>query len=87
MKAELLLQAARRGAEPGGLENALAHVAAWQPKPFPLSGSDVLALGLPAGPEVGDLLRRVEAWWLDGDRTADRDACLAELQRIIAPPR
>ena len=31
---------------------------------FPLEGRDVLALGVPPGPRVGDLLRAVRAWWL-----------------------
>jgi poly(A) polymerase len=49
--------------------------------PFPLRGADVLDLGLPEGPEVRRLLEEVEAWWMEGDFEADRDACLAELAR------
>jgi len=50
------------------------------PRPvFPLHGDDVLALGFPAGPRVGSLLRQVRQWWLDGGCEADRQACLAEL--------
>ncbi len=51
---------------------------------FPLRGADALALGVPAGPQVGTLLGRVEAWWIEGDFRADRDACLRELERIVA---
>jgi poly(A) polymerase/tRNA nucleotidyltransferase (CCA-adding enzyme) len=48
---------------------------------FPLEGRHVVALGIPAGPAVGGLLRDVRQWWLDGGCTADRAACLAELAR------
>ena len=48
---------------------------------FPLEGRHVVALGIPAGPAVGELLRDVRQWWLDGGCTADRAACLAELAR------
>ena len=54
------------------------------PPRFPLRGADARSLGVPAGPEVGRLLREVEAWWVDGDFQADRRACLAELRRRVA---
>jgi poly(A) polymerase len=62
----------------------LAAVDAWQPTAFPLKGRDALALGLPRGPGIGQLLKAVEAWWEEGGYAADRDACLRELQRLIA---
>jgi poly(A) polymerase len=48
---------------------------------FPLEGRDVVALGIPAGPAVGALLRDVRQWWLDGGCVADRAACLTKLAR------
>ncbi len=39
----------------------------WEPPRFPLGGSDVMALGIPMGPEVGRLLREVETWWVEHD--------------------
>jgi poly(A) polymerase len=48
---------------------------------FPLEGRDVLAIGIPAGPLVGTLLRDVRQWWMDGGCVADRSACLVELAR------
>jgi poly(A) polymerase len=49
---------------------------------FPLEGRDVVALGVPAGPTVGGLLRDVRQWWMDGGCEANRTACLTELARI-----
>jgi poly(A) polymerase len=57
------------------------------PRPvFPLEGRHVVALGVPAGPAVGALLRQVRQWWLDGGCVADRTACLTELARIAKLP-
>ena len=49
---------------------------------FPLEGRDVVAIGIPAGPLVGALLRDVRQWWLEGGCVADRAACLVELARM-----
>ncbi len=55
---------------PGGDARAaplLAQAAAWKRPRFPLGGSDVMELGVKMGPDVGRLLRQVEAWWIDND--------------------
>ena len=65
----------------GDWPGALALAAAWSPPDFPVSGADALALGFKPGPSVGRLLAAVEAWWIDRDFAAGRDACLAELSR------
>ena len=46
---------------------------------FPLSGADVLAAGLPAGPQVGEVLGELEAAWVDGNFAADRETLLSRL--------
>ena len=51
---------------------------------FPLEGRDVLALGVPAGPRVGGLLRAVREWWRGGGCVADSDACREELRRRVS---
>ena len=58
---------------------------AWQRPVFPLEGRDVVALGVPAGPGVGALLRDVRQWWMDGGCTAGPAACLAKLAQSIDP--
>lgn len=50
---------------------------------FPLLGRDALEAGVAPGPHVGRLLAQVEAWWAGSDFAPDRDACLAELRRLI----
>ncbi len=70
-------------------DQALAWLEALPPVREPLvTGTDVLALGVPAGPEVGRLLRAVEAE-LDGigDSEPDRGTALQILQRLVAASR
>ena len=59
----------------------------WQPSRFPLGGADVMALGVAAGPRVGELLRAVEAWWTAGDFAADEAGLRDHLQRLVSPER
>lgn len=53
---------------------------AWSPTPFPIQGRDVMALGIESGPRVGQVLKAVEAWWIEADFRPDRAACLAQLK-------
>jgi poly(A) polymerase len=53
----------------------------WSPPVFPLSGADVLALGLEPGPDIGRLLEKVEEWWENGGYRANRQQCLDRLFR------
>jgi poly(A) polymerase len=61
---------------------ALALARSWTPPELPINGADALALGLKPGPQLGALLDAVERWWIAGDFSADRAACLAELKRL-----
>jgi poly(A) polymerase len=56
----------------------------WRDVTFPLKGADALALGIPAGPRVGELLAEVEAWWEDGDFRAGRAECLERMRSLLA---
>jgi poly(A) polymerase len=67
---------------PGDWRAALALAGSWTPPELPIGGNDALALGLRPGPKVGALIEAVERWWIAGDFSANRDACLAELKRL-----
>lgn len=51
----------------------------WQQPKLPISGRDVITLGIPAGPEVGKLLTRIEDWWENGNYQSNRQDCLDRL--------
>jgi hypothetical protein len=72
--AERHVSAARRA--------ALTALAAERPPVFPLTGNDVLALGVAPGPLVGQLLSQVKEWWAEAGFAADKAACLARLREI-----
>lgn len=60
----------------------VAAAESWQTIALPIKGRDVLALGVENGPEVGRLLKAIEAWWIENDFKPDREACLAKLKSL-----
>ena len=69
---------------------AIAALSALAERPvpvFPLAGRDLLALGVPAGPAVGEVMRRLTAHWVAADFRPDRAALTAlaaeEIGRIL----
>jgi poly(A) polymerase len=83
----LRLAAAEAGADAAGpLAEALALARQWRPPALPISGDDLLALGVPAGPRLGSILRAVESWWEGRDFQPDREACLARARELLAGP-
>ncbi|NBC88205.1 MAG: CCA tRNA nucleotidyltransferase [Alphaproteobacteria bacterium] len=57
---------------------------AWEPPAFPLKGSDLLALGMKPGPEVGEALRALEQRWIADDFAADRDTLMTWARAEVA---
>lgn len=67
---------------PEDIAAALQTAQAWENPTFPLQGQDLLALGMTPGPEVGNLLKQIETYWIDSDFKADRVACLAQAKLL-----
>jgi poly(A) polymerase len=61
----------------------LAELAAWQKPIFPLTGKDLQANGIEAGPRMGELLRHIEDWWIEQNFTPDKAACEAQLKKLL----
>jgi poly(A) polymerase len=74
------------GVDDAPFRAALEEAAAWTPRALPVQGVDVLTLGVPAGPAVGEILRAAEAWWIDRDFEPDREAMLEKL-KVLANPQ
>ncbi len=66
------------------LKPLLALAKKWKPVEFPLKGRDLTKLGMKPGPELGQLLHALAAWWEAGDFKAKQKDCLAEAKRRIA---
>ena len=58
----------------------------WSPPELPVSGRDIMALGVAAGPRVGETLRDLETWWIANDFPSDRALIDRELDRILRKP-
>ncbi|MDA0655845.1 MAG: CCA tRNA nucleotidyltransferase [Proteobacteria bacterium] len=79
----LLLEWAIQG-PPKNHPEQIKTVATWRRPEFPLTGGDVLTLGVEAGPTIGLHLKSVENWWVDQAFTPDRTQCLDHLRAIIS---
>ena len=66
-----------------GYEDLMDTARHWVPVSLPVPGEDVVALGVEVGPEVGDHLRKIEAWWEAHDFAPGRQACLEVLERLV----
>lgn len=63
-------------------ETLRLEIAGWTVPEFPLSGRDALDVGMVSGPEVGDVLRRIEDEWAAGGFRDDRNALLRRLTEL-----
>ncbi len=55
----------------------------WRRPRFALTGHDVMAAGVPEGPQLGRVLSALETWWMDGDFMADESALRERLKTMI----
>ena len=63
---------------------ALLPMAQSWPRPtLPLTGEEVVAAGVSRGPQVGTVLREVEAWWIDNDFTLDKLSVVERLKSVV----
>lgn len=60
----------------------LAHAKMWKPPKLPLTGDEVMAAGVPAGPKVGVVMREVEDWWIDADFPDDKLSVIERLKAV-----
>jgi poly(A) polymerase len=61
----------------------LDQIDQWQLPVFPITGQDVLAHGVAAGPQVGQLLARIEQHWVDAQFTKSKEDLLALLSCFL----
>src|SRR5262245_33236992 len=60
----------------------LAHAQMWKPPRLPLTGDEIMAAGVPPGPKVGEVMREVEAWWIDADFPDDKLSIIERLKAV-----
>lgn len=62
---QLWLLFSEGGVPPEGWGGAMAHALSFEAPAFPLTGADLKRAGLPASPEMGETLRRLEKDWVE----------------------
>ncbi|MEK1888544.1 MAG: CCA tRNA nucleotidyltransferase [Phyllobacterium sp.] len=63
----------------GHLSRLLDYLKAYERPRFPLSGGDLVAAGLPKGPDVGKVQRALEDEWIESGFTLKRDQLLERI--------
>jgi poly(A) polymerase len=63
---------------------ALSLPERWQAPAFPLGGHELMALGASKGPDLGQVLKRLEQAWIESGFSLDRDQLLAKARTLIA---
>lgn len=61
----------------------LAMADSWTRPSLPLDGHDVMAAGVPSGPEIGRVMGEVEEWWVDTDFTDDKFSVIERLKAVV----
>lgn len=67
---------------PAGAQ-ALALIESWPAPRFPIGGADLVKLGLTQGPRIGEILAKVEQWWIAEDFAPGQPQCLAKARELL----
>ncbi len=62
-----------------GFTKLLARAEKWVEPKFPLSGKDLMALGVSAGKEMGDQLKKLEELWIESNFNLSKSDLLSKL--------
>ncbi|HBF30719.1 CCA tRNA nucleotidyltransferase [Rhizobium sp.] len=71
-------------AQTARLSRFLQRAEAFEKPSFPISGADVMAHGISAGPQVGTILRELENIWVQANFTFEREKMLSRLKDKIS---
>lgn len=60
----------------------LEEIKNWKKPNFPVTGQDVIELGVEPGQKLGQILSITENWWVEGCFVKNREECLKKLSEI-----
>lgn len=81
-RVQLAWAAAAKGSSAPQWRALLSLAQTWTPPAFPLTGDEVMAAGVPKGPLIGEVMREVEAWWVDSDFIDDKLSIVERLKAV-----
>lgn len=61
----------------------LPMIESWKQPTLPLDGHHVKLAGVPDGPQIGEVLREVEEWWIDADFTTDEYSLIERMKAVV----
>ncbi|RUX03212.1 CCA tRNA nucleotidyltransferase [Mesorhizobium sp. M8A.F.Ca.ET.059.01.1.1] len=67
----------------GGFSRLLGFALKWERPEFPLRGADLTALGAKPGPKLGEILKNLEAEWVEAGFAPDRDTLLERAAQAL----
>ncbi|MDD3289079.1 MAG: hypothetical protein PHX43_08815, partial [Alphaproteobacteria bacterium] len=76
VRGAILLFAAKADVDPAPM---IAQIEGWVAPQFPVKGEDLVERGVAPGPQVGELLREIEAWWIEQNFKPSKDECLRRI--------
>lgn len=68
----------------GHISKLLAQAGRYERPRLPITGGDIVAAGIPEGPRVGELQRRLEEEWVQSGFSIDRAGLLSKLREAAA---
>jgi poly(A) polymerase len=78
----IMLHWAAQGGNAAQWRALTAHALMWRRPKLPLSGDEIMQAGVAAGPKVGEVMREIEAWWIDADFPDDKLAIIERLKAV-----
>ena len=65
-------------------ERALLAISeTWKKPEFPIKSRDILLLGVPEGPLIGEILKEIEDWWIEADFINDKASLFERMKAIV----
>lgn len=64
------------------IKNRINQIKNFKKPKLPISGDDIMKLGFQEGPEVGDILKRIEGKWVDSDFLFSKQELLDEYKNL-----
>jgi poly(A) polymerase len=81
----ILLLAAKEQLAFDVLQSHMLKAQMWSPLALPVQGQDLLELGIKSGPQLGAILKELEAWWIEKDFKPSREDCLEWVKSYVTP--
>ncbi|MBL0941469.1 MAG: CCA tRNA nucleotidyltransferase [Alphaproteobacteria bacterium] len=77
-----LLLAAKKQEDFEITQSYVMQAQSWSPVTFPVKGQDLIQMEILPGPNLGEILKAVEEWWIDNDFKPNREDCLARVRAL-----